>query len=320
MERYSNRECIYSGPNSDIYKALDDQTKKVIALKIVDVDLNLKPHNIHQEISILKCLNNDNVLQYLGSFMKHDDMVLVTPFYKYDLNKILSRHLKKSIKHNLDNPLESQRITKNILPLDAIDLIFRGLVRALNYLHNEIGVIHRDVKPGNIFFKRDDFNPVLGDFGISYPTKNPPEDEPVAEKYLDVCTGIYKPPELCFGITEYGFEVDVWSLAILLTLLYSSLGKSCIENEGNDLVLINSLFTNFGTPTLDPSSAMYWPEMDNDAYHFKSFDFTKRERRPIQQILPRCQDSKILSLFEKMIIYERSFRITSSELYHELEL
>ena len=41
-----------------------------------------------------------------------------------------------------------------------------GLLSALDYLHNEVNVVHRDIKPQNIMINESG-NPVLCDFGKS---------------------------------------------------------------------------------------------------------------------------------------------------------
>ena len=50
-------------------------------------------------------------------------------------------------------------------PLEALRA-FRPLIAAVAALH-EVGVVHRDIKPGNIFVA-DDGHLVLGDFGIAF--------------------------------------------------------------------------------------------------------------------------------------------------------
>lgn len=45
-----------------------------------------------------------------------------------------------------------------------LDSIFKGIVKGLNYIH-ENGMIHRDLKPMNIFF-HNDLKPKIGDFGL----------------------------------------------------------------------------------------------------------------------------------------------------------
>lgn len=45
-----------------------------------------------------------------------------------------------------------------------LDTIFKGIVKGLHYIH-ENGMIHRDLKPMNIFFHQD-LSPKIGDFGL----------------------------------------------------------------------------------------------------------------------------------------------------------
>ena len=76
-------------------------------------------------------------------------------------------------------------------------------------------------------------------------------------KYIDVSTGIYKAPELILGITNYEYEIDIWSLGIILTGLYSENFQSVLvkddkeltnDSHVSDLYLLNQIFENFGTP------------------------------------------------------------------------
>lgn len=318
MNKYTDKTRIYSGPNCLIYKATNSETNEIVGLKVVDVDLCMKPHSIRKEIKILKKLNHPNILPYIGSIKVHDDIILETPFYEFDLRALLKSHLKKSVKFNFEDPLNNKIVYKNQFPVERIKEILKGLASALSYLHNEQGIIHRDVKLANVFFRDENSEPVLGDFGIAYPTKEPPLDEPFDKKYLDISTGIYKAPEVCFGVTSYGYEIDIWSLGVILTILYSKDGSSFLEEDGNDLVLINLLFTNFGTPSLDENDSLYWPEMKNDKYHFKDFNFIKRPRKNTEELLPRCNDTCVTSLFDSMMVYERSKRITSNKLLENL--
>jgi serine/threonine protein kinase len=42
----------------------------------------------------------------------------------------------------------------------------RQLLKAVNYLHDEVGIIHRDIKPGNILLSKD-MSIKLADFGFA---------------------------------------------------------------------------------------------------------------------------------------------------------
>lgn len=58
------------------------------------------------------------------------------------------------------NP-DKQELNLNLV---EIDFIFKGIVKGLHYIH-ENGMIHRDLKPMNIFFHHD-LTPKIGDFGL----------------------------------------------------------------------------------------------------------------------------------------------------------
>ncbi|CUM45417.1 unnamed protein product [Debaryomyces fabryi] len=318
MNQYDNKETIYSGPNAVVYKAIDRESQNIVALKVVDVDLCMKPHDIRREITTLQRIQNKGILQYLNLYTHGDDIILVTPCYQFDLDQWIKRCIKKKVKFNLDDPTNNMIHYRNEFPTDKIKKIMSTLADVLRYLHDDEGIIHRDIKPSNVYFESEDSPPVLGDFGIMYNTKAPPPDEPMESKYTDVSTGIFKAPELCFGMADYTQAIDIWSLGIIFTLLYSTTGKSCIDEEGNfhDLTLISSIFQNFGTPLTSDASdkRLYWPDANRPQSHFNSFKFTEKPRKPLEELLPRCDDPNMLHIFDRMMVYQGSERITAKEI------
>lgn len=318
MNQYDNKETIYSGPNAVVYKAIDRESQNIVALKVVDVDLCMKPHDIRREITTLQRIQNKGILQYLNLYTHGDDIILVTPCYQFDLDQWIKRCIKKKVKFNLDDPTNNMIHYRNEFPTDKIKKIMSTLADVLRYLHDDEGIIHRDIKPSNVYFESEDSPPVLGDFGIMYNTKAPPPDEPMESKYTDVSTGIFKAPELCFGMADYTQAIDIWSLGIIFTLLYSTTGKSCIDEEGNfhDLTLISSIFQNFGTPLTSDASdkRLYWPDANRPQSHFNSFKFTEKHRKPLEELLPRCDDPNMLHIFDRMMVYQGSERITAKEI------
>lgn len=143
-------------------------------------------------------------------------------------------------------------------------------------------------------------------------------------KYIDVSTGIYKAPELILGITNYEYEIDIWSLGIILTGLYSENFQSVLvkddkeltnDSHVSDLYLLNQIFENFGTPNLtDFEDELFCDEYNNENLHFKKFNLQKYPRKDWDIILPRCNDDFMKEIFTKMIRYDRSKRITSKEI------
>lgn len=142
------------------------------------------------------------------------------------------------------------------------------MLAGLAYLHHK-GIIHRDIKGSNILINnRGELK--LGDFGLArFYHKRRRSD------YTNrVITLWYRPPELLFGTTVYGPEVDMWSAGYVESiyfsgniLLTSSISR-CIMLElftkkpifqGNDEIhQLECIFRLLGTPTPER-----WPGVTN---------------------------------------------------------
>ena len=95
---------------------------------------------------------------------------------------------------------------------------------ALAYCH-QLKILHKDIKPGNFFFRDKDHNElVLGDFGISSML----EEDGKAHKTTQARTPIYAAPEMYAdvidGVVEISPKADYYSLGISLMTLW--LGES----------------------------------------------------------------------------------------------
>ena len=95
---------------------------------------------------------------------------------------------------------------------------------SLAAIHN-FGIIHKDVKPGNFFFRDLEHTQlVLGDFGISSMMKDDEELLRTSQARTPVFAAPEMYDEVIDGEVEIGPKVDFYSLGI--TLLYLWLGKS----------------------------------------------------------------------------------------------
>lgn len=312
---YTDRERVYSGPFCDIYKCTSP-AGRTVALKVVDLDFLQKPHNFRREVRFLQRLSHPNVATFIDLFSQGEDHYMVMEYYKFDLNGVFDHFMSKRTKFNLEDPTKNYLVTSNRIPVASVTPMIWALVLALKYIHAS-GIIHRDIKPANVMFSSLDCleNPVVGDFGISYDVSSPPGDEPPNEKFTDVCSGYYKAPELCFGVTDYGSEIDLWSLGILISALYSKDGNTAnfvksdpsgvdAAPELNDFYLILGIFGAFGTPNIvDEADDLYWKTLANDKCHFAKFNYKSVPRKPTQELLPRCQDREIMDLFEHLTRY-----------------
>ena len=96
------------------------------------------------------------------------------------------------------------------------------IIKALQYLHN-LKIIHRDLKLANIFLT-ENMQVKLGDFGLAT------QLEFDGERKRTLCgTPNYIAPEILEGKTGHSFEVDIWSIGIILYILL--IGKPPFETN-----------------------------------------------------------------------------------------
>lgn len=131
------------------------------------------------------------------------------------------------------------------------------MLAGLAYLHHK-GVIHRDIKGSNILINnRGELK--LGDFGLArfYHKRR-------CTDYTNrVITLWYRPPELLFGATVYGPEVDMWSAGYVLHFPSCNSTTSTLDRcimlelftkkpvfQGNDEIhQLEVVYKIIGTPT-----------------------------------------------------------------------
>jgi serine/threonine protein kinase len=133
-DRYEVESVIGKGTFGPIYKARDIATGKVLCLKMVSTPISRHRRivkRIMQEVEKAKTLNHPHIVPIYDSSIDKSGR----PFYVMDL--IEPGSLKHVIKQEgfLDVP-------------EVID-IFLDVCEALSYAH-EHGILHRDLKPGNI--------------------------------------------------------------------------------------------------------------------------------------------------------------------------
>jgi serine/threonine protein kinase len=97
------------------------------------------------------------------------------------------------------------------------------LLLAVNHLHN-IGFLHRNIKPDNIFIASDG-TLKLSDFFMSRLVNSTntvltPEDPKMRERSFRECRRLwYRAPELLFRKPVYSTEVDIWAVGCILAEL-----------------------------------------------------------------------------------------------------
>jgi len=147
-----------------------------------------------QETAVLKHVSHPNIIGYHTTF-EADGLISIVMEYAAggDLGRLIAKRMK-----------EPARFSESDIKRYATQL-----GSALEYLHNDIKLLHRDVKPKNVFLSgAGDVR--LGDFGLS---KVLSKSDGVAE--VQVGTPLYMSPELAAG-KPYDRGADVWAFGCTL--------------------------------------------------------------------------------------------------------
>lgn len=129
LHRYMKHEKIGGGSFGDVYKSMDTQTNRFVALKrIKDSELSDIgiPGTALREIILLLQLNHPNVVKLENVVMQPGMLYLVYEFLDLDLNRYL---------HNLSK-------TKQSLDHKILKSYSAQLLDGLDYCHS-MGVMHR---------------------------------------------------------------------------------------------------------------------------------------------------------------------------------
>jgi len=132
-----------------VFRALDEQAKRPVALKVLSPELGLTARaaeRFKREGRMVAELEHPNIV----------------PVYRVgQIGGILFIAMKFVEGRSLDEILDAQ----GPLPVPAILLILQAATRALLFAH-ERGIVHRDVKAANILLDRDG-NVMVSDFGVA---------------------------------------------------------------------------------------------------------------------------------------------------------
>ncbi|MGE0711719.1 MAG: protein kinase [Planctomycetota bacterium] len=112
-------------------------------------------------------------------------------------------------------PLDRRLKLRGPLPAREAAALIRDLARGLAHAHAR-GVLHRDIKPGNVLVRASDGQPLLADFGLA---RRLDVSQHLTQTGAVLGTPGYLAPEQCGQGSGYGPATDVYGLGALLYAL-----------------------------------------------------------------------------------------------------
>jgi len=203
---YDLEKELGQGGMGTVYLARDTGLNRKVALKILKADLGHDPlfaQKFLEEVEVTAALAHPNIIRVYTLGEQDGRLYLVM--------------------EHLDQPSLEQRMDQlGKIPEREVLEAGIGISLALQFAHEETGMIHRDIKPGNILFGRGNI-PKLADFGLAAGARSAlgQQDEIWGTPY-------YVSPER-LGREEEDIRSDIYSLGA--TLYHALAGRAPFEAE-----------------------------------------------------------------------------------------
>uniref|UniRef100_A0AAR2IYH1 Protein kinase domain-containing protein n=1 Tax=Pygocentrus nattereri TaxID=42514 RepID=A0AAR2IYH1_PYGNA len=202
---WSLEDTLGQGATASVYKARNKKTGEVVAVKVFNMASYSRPYEVQiREFEILRKLNHVNIVKLFAVEEIH-----MNPKQKVMVMEFCSGGSLLTVLEDPENAFG--------LPESEFLIVLRCVVHGMNHLR-ENGVVHRDIKPGNIMRQvGEDGRSVykLTDFGAARELE---DDETFVsiygtEEYLhpDMYERavLRKPQQKAYGVT-----VDLWSIGV----------------------------------------------------------------------------------------------------------
>lgn len=195
IDHYRIHKKLGQGAMGIVYEAWDSVAEKWVALKVMKSGFPRSEHDLHRfkkEAESIAKLNHPGIVRFYswGS-------IEGTHYYTMDL---------------VEGWTFDAWVNRTNAGVDRCISTFKKVVQAIEYAHQN-GVIHRDLKPGNIMVN-ESHEPQVMDFGLAQD-----ESRPVSLTVAGTLLGTpsYMSPEQAEArMSDIGPHSDIWSLGVIL--------------------------------------------------------------------------------------------------------
>ncbi|HEY5095492.1 MAG TPA: protein kinase [Candidatus Eremiobacteraceae bacterium] len=207
--RYRIIEKIGSGGMADVYRGIDHVLERDVAVKVLTERSDEVCRRFLLEAQSMARLNHPNIVAV----------------YDVGVDRDMSYIILEYVRGKTMRDIDRSKISFD----DAINITVQ-LLEALQYAHGQ-GIIHRDIKPGNIMLT-DDHSLKVMDFGLA---RRMSDVSNLTQSGEIVGTIAYLPPERFLGKSGDRTS-DLYSVGVLLYELLC--GKLPFSHESDDLVAV----------------------------------------------------------------------------------
>ncbi|MCH7935196.1 MAG: protein kinase [Gemmatimonadetes bacterium] len=194
--RYAIERELGEGGMATVYLADDLKHERKVALKVLKPELAavVGAERFLAEIKVTANLQHPNILPLHDSGEADSFLFYVMPYVEGDT-------------------LKDRLAREGPLPVNDAVAIAKDIAEALQAAHEQ-GVIHRDIKPGNVLISRG--KPLISDFGIALALSSAGAGERLTETGLSLGTPYYMSPEQATGDQAVGASTDTYALGCVL--------------------------------------------------------------------------------------------------------
>jgi serine/threonine protein kinase len=190
---YKIKKKLGQGGMADVYLGVQENLSRMVAIKVLNLQTARNPRLAKRFVKEARTLSR----------LIHPNIVTIydvgqQDHYYYIVMEYLQDSLKEKIKRD-----------RKLSPQEALAITMQ-VGDALFFAHDK-GVVHRDIKPDNILFRKDGV-PVVLDFGIA---KVMDSKTKLTKTGMSIGTPQYMSPEQCNAESLDG-RSDIYSLGVVL--------------------------------------------------------------------------------------------------------
>ncbi|MCG8669085.1 MAG: protein kinase [Pseudomonadales bacterium] len=202
LQGFSQLENIAEGGMAVLYRGIQTSLNRPVAIKVLKAALNNTPEAremFELESKIVAKLDHPHIIRVIDKGLTREEM----PYFVMDFVEGVT--LKEALKAGMPDRRKLRVIVQ--------------VAKALAYAHKN-GIIHRDIKPGNILLDKED-NARVVDFGIARIASEDTELKQRSEEGMTVGTLSYMAPEQHMGAEHTSEASDIYSLGVIIYLMFT---------------------------------------------------------------------------------------------------